>query len=463
MFRKTILLTICFLAMLAPLFSFAQTGPMLLSDKCTDPVTAVSDLKLRKIDNGYLRDESCNVVFVKPPTRGDFKLSGIAKSGSLDLCGAYANTRATLESVSKQYLAAVNAGDVNKAVGFVALEDSVFQLLKKYNDVEGITASGLMSAQWNELVQAYSAANPKLQVRAMPLIGSYLTYTAKGADADAVSAALKSLSDPKDQMSALISSKIPGLKPVDLGLSLESPSGDPTLLFGSSLSGQLILNLHGACPYYKGGKITIKDGTEVSSLYPYIVSNVQYFYPVRAQSGYRIQYDADIVADWVSTVITNNGTFSNRQVTDKLFSLQGQTGYKIEIINDDFVKNASATDLAEIKRELTMTFAYSLLNKLADPILQVQNPAPSVVPPNDPYYVVEGTRTECRSINFLGIQIRRDCSNVFYRARQPTDGSAFGKATIKNVVALTSSNSIMNSFFIVQRDTLSFVDQNVGN
>lgn len=435
----------------------ADGGPFLGKSTCPVHVNVPTEANLLELDNGFLLDQACSTIYVRPPVRGKFQLSGIAKSGSLGLCSAYNNIHKAFTNVNAQLVSASSpGGDISKIPELLTVNDALWQQLGKFDDVPGLTGAALLSIEWAKLTKSYHDLNPDLQVRPIPLSGSYLTYAAKGADAPTVASVLSTLEN-QERLPALISAKIPGLKPIDLNVSLESPSTDPSLLFGESLGGQIVLSLHGACPFYNGKDVTL-NGDAMESLYPYIVSNVQYFYPVQISSSYKIEVNADVVADWLSSVLVEGTTFSNRKVTDKLFSLQGQNGYKIEIDDADFTQNASAFDLTEAKREITQTFVYSILNKLADPIATLPFPEPSVVPPNDPYYEVTANGVQCRTIKFIGITVKRDCSNVTYKIRQATNGQAFGKEEIRKAISATSLGSVVHSYFVMQRGSLSFID-----
>src|SRR5690606_15014173 len=81
--------------------------------------------------------------------------------------------------------------------------------------------------------------------------------------------------------------------------------------FSSSLSGQLVLNLAGSCPFLEpltelrqsGIPVSIDDlnlslrrNNASKQLNAYLVANLTYFYPVYYKTGFTVQVDAEAIS-----------------------------------------------------------------------------------------------------------------------------------------------------------------------
>jgi hypothetical protein len=132
---------------LSPTIVLAQGGPFLGSTSCGYHVTQPSDdPTAAKIDGGYFVDQECTTVYVKPPVIGRFELSGIAKSGSLNICPvAYKNIFDGYTAATEKEKDSVLGNDPTKVAQWQIVADALFSQLLKFDNVPGFTASALLS------------------------------------------------------------------------------------------------------------------------------------------------------------------------------------------------------------------------------------------------------------------------------------------------------------------------------
>lgn len=278
----------------------------------------------------------------------DFALNTLrpAQTESRDKETAYKKAVAEQKSLAMSYTEALDP-IFGLQERLANLNDSVMQVYKEYAPLEGATGQIVYSIPWDRLLQDYQAANSgrNLNLQTLPLASATFTAAAKFNSSNVSSL-------PAVLEAALPGSTAAGPSKLPQEAGTVDPNSDLTnatlaersVGFGTSLSGQIVLSLTGACPYFPNGVDTsvgaLKE-IDIDQLAAHMQANVFYTYEMKARRGYTVSYN---LSQWLSRVekkIKKGGFLSSTTIH--------------EIIND-----GDSTDWFSIQWDVTSKeFSYS--------------------------------------------------------------------------------------------------------
>ena len=167
------------------------------------------------------------------------------------------------------------------------LNNKIMDLYKEYVKLEGATGQIMWTVPWDQLLDDYRQANHRLSVdwQRLPIKESELVATIKSIDTGSEISTL----------TAIKSAIIPGAKPTGFmgmgsggkvdGTQL-SPSypTQASITFGNGVSGQIVLTLAGACPYFDG--IDNRTSIDINELTKNMTANLVYSFELAARRAY---------------------------------------------------------------------------------------------------------------------------------------------------------------------------------
>lgn len=214
------------------------------------------------------------------------------------------------------------------------LNTSMFDVYTDYAPLEGATGQLVYSVPWDTLLTDYQALNPRLNLQPLPIKDAVFTAVAKFRPS--VSSSLP----------AVLEASLPGARargplrlPTGLGairLGTEAPvSGlsERTIGFGTSLSGQVILSLLGACPYFPQGVDTspgAQSEIDLDQLSANMVANVEYSYELKARRGYTATYNLSSWASRIEKKVKKGGFLSSKSIHEVVTDQDSSDWFDIE-------------------------------------------------------------------------------------------------------------------------------------
>lgn len=306
-------------------------------------------------------------------------------------------------------------------------------VLNAYQDLlklEGAVGQIIWSVPFDLLLEDYRSANINLQVNWQPIPIKQAEFLATVlSDMD---------STELGSMSGLKSAAIPGIKPagfsgIGKGAKVEgaqlSPSNFDTgkLVFGSSVSGQIILNLMGACPYFEN--VGDNSNVDTSGLSKYIVVNLIYDYEVAVRRGYTAHYNLASLLRKIEEKTQKGGFFSTSSAHSIIESGDSSDWFSI-----NFDGNSSKFNYTEPEQ---LDIAKAVKQELFDKAFQqfaVLN-AGGAVSPHVPSFVENGAETASSEL--------RKCAHHFCQAGSALIGvanSIWGKS--KAVAEFYKNNDV---------------------
>jgi hypothetical protein len=280
---------------------------------------------------GVFFSDDCKTAYVLPAATGSLTITGMTVSENLRRCPMFesytsimAQQADRLEKLAKQISASGVDTSENDSTLFpgpasggssISAED-MQQLLKDFEDVkklnvdindtikdylqlEGSTAQGILNADQTEMVNAYEKANPSIHMVALTVEDAHLHINKRVAG---ISAGLP----------AVLEFSVPGRHADDPG---GDPGGEAHSLFGGIVSGQLVLSLVGACPYYDATTHRMKvDHLDGQSLAPYFNANVDYWYGLAVNRSYHAEYNMGEFISRIQSSESHGGFFTSSTI-----------------------------------------------------------------------------------------------------------------------------------------------------
>lgn len=363
-------LSVATIASKVALASLPYIGP----DKKACLINQPNSVAISKIDAGYLTDENCTTLFIKPPVIG--KLQDARVEETL-LAGFCSSLNSVIEFANELFMLKIETEKEDASL-LERLKKSSSQeerasILKELNDNAEIlkvalrhlsdlidlineqdrpnvaaTLTGNLLLNQNSIISAYGAANPHMSVKALPLQAGIIDaqiYSQNSAAEDDFNIF--------DKLSArgVISSRVGGLKVSELkrqseatfGKSLPFPdfisnlSGESKLM-GQATSVQLVMNTFGYCAshFKKGGS------TANARLWTYLAPSYTYFYPVQTKSLYSIELNKPEIFQIVKNKFLEKGTALN---TFDIYSALSDRAVKIKLTPGLFMDQSDAEAL----------------------------------------------------------------------------------------------------------------------
>jgi len=400
--------------------AFAQNLPSFTADCGRDQVRTpiVADLKYPGVDlnGGYATDRDCRQIYVLPPSRGRFVLASVAHNSSLDLfCPVFNGAAHNMSQVNGIITATLDkmaqTDDdaqlevLNKNLDrMYDRQEYIKDALKDPAGFEGLTAQVQFEHDWEAVVRAYKAANPEKTVSKMPLIGAYLSATLKFPSTLSEVANLGTFA-------ALKSAEIPGTSLESDVLNFTESTNPNRFDLSSSLGGQIKLSLAGACPYWDAlqwvtekNKLDFGDYVEEQrkprgvrpSLAPYLVANMQYFYPLETKFSYKMHYKAEVLASHFAELIKTKSTFDAKEIEEDLIKIENKERMGVEIIYGVGTPDPGFEEqIRGLTQDLRIDLVQTLLSKIATP--KEPSQYRDVPLPTDPHSVAFGNEYVCHT------------------------------------------------------------------
>ncbi len=329
--------------------------------------------------SGIYFDETCTTAYVLPPAQGRLEIKGLAPNMNLKLCGAYesslrvlANEYAHLELLSNQLERAQAPVDSSNDSGFgdTSLDGSkkssgsihTFQpidpsivpeiqktlemidltqksLLMFNNDKKGVAVGQIKYfVNWDALIADYQKANPKMHFARLPLEAGRIVFSRKlGAAGDVVTGS--------------VTQNIQGLENTS-GISkdgtLSASSG--SVIMGDAITGQIVLNFAGACPFIKNGQILADlSQTEIDA---YLASNFQYKFSLQGLRKYTARFNLASIAKHIQESRSSGGFFSSSTSNSIIDTSTSSDEFNMEVSSDQESYEFADSLRAEVKTEL---------------------------------------------------------------------------------------------------------------
>ncbi|HVJ65054.1 MAG TPA: hypothetical protein VM901_07360 [Bdellovibrionota bacterium] len=424
--------------------AFAQSLPSFTANCGKEQVNSplVEDPNHQGVDlnGGYVTDRDCKQIFVLPPTRGRFLLSALAPNSALKLCSSFNASSGRITEIDSLIDTAVQRmkqtddrsekAEISATIADLnEVQLDTLKYLEKLSDYEGLSAQVQFENQWETVVRAYKEANPGKTVNRVPLVGAYLSAT------------LELPSSIEDVMKvgsfkALKSAKIPGLSLVpDILTFTQVDTTNGGFVFSSSLGGKIVLSLAGACPYWDDikeasrrgavdfGEIVREKQEVESSLAPYLVANLQYFYPLETSFKYQMKYDTKVLASHFAELVKTKTTFDAKAIEDELIKIEARENMGVIIENGVGTDDTFEKKVQSMTHDLRVDLIQTLLSKIATP--KEPTEFRDVPLPQDPHYTAFGEEYVCHSSSsWFGASKKKKCYSRTYTLKIPTEGVA---------------------------------------
>ncbi|APJ04821.1 hypothetical protein [Silvanigrella aquatica] len=264
------------------------------------------------------------------------------------------------------------------------IERSAMESYKKYVNLEGLTANMIFKVNSDELVSSFNNSNQHLKItwQQMPIKEALF------------SASLKDTSSlPDSSISAVIDSKIPGIKSQNLSNidinsnlpSLNEQNNSSSYPFGS-VSGFVRLNLNGACVYYTNVN-TPAPGSNINNISANISMNVTYTYQAKLNRYFLARYNLKNMVSKIENKSTSGGWFTSQTLHSIVENKNSNDWFEIKFGGD---YSYTQEEQNEITREEKALLIDRALRQFA--VFNAGSTPPSLIspPPSGVMYASNG-------------------------------------------------------------------------
>ncbi len=266
-----------------------------------------------------------------------------------------------MEELQRRYTEAISPL-IQLQKSLVELHLLVMDLYRDYVRLEGATGQILWTVRWSELVNEFRALNPqlpvqwsKLALKEAQLVASMRLPNASNEIELATIPAIKSAIIPGAKATGFA-----GMGNGDKAAGLQLQPSSPTqasVAFGDSVSGQIVLTLLGACPFFNG--IETRTNISFDKLTVYMVPNLIYSYEVAARRGYTAKHNLSNLLNKIEERVKRGGLFT----TEAANSI-AEDGYSRDWIEIKFDGNSSEFQYsAEEQNHLSVTVKKELIDR----------------------------------------------------------------------------------------------------
>ncbi len=338
--------------------SQAFSGPPVKFPNCA------KNQSIRQVANGsgVFFDETCSVAYVLPPQQGRLRISGLAPTMSLQRCGSYESLLRTLNAYYRRLELVGQAlngnargvpGEIGGGTGVgsgtslggggmtpvpkvepmdpqavaeytktMEMISNIEKSLKVFEDDKRGVAVGKIDyfLDWNNLVEKYRAENPRVHFERLPLEAGRILFLRKtGTEGESITGA--------------VTQTIVGIQDTSGVLkdgTLQANAG--SVVMGDAISGQVVLNYGGACPFVHDG--TIDRDLSESQIDAYLAANFQYRYALQGLKKYSVSYNLASIAKHLQDTHTEGGFFSSRTVNSLYESNESSDEFDLTVESD---------------------------------------------------------------------------------------------------------------------------------
>ncbi|WP_282610891.1 hypothetical protein [Pelagibius sp. Alg239-R121] len=371
---------------------------------------------LGKIDGGFLLNEDCTAIFVKPPLVGSTTFVGFVPSVAVRTCPAVLSSTATINALmarGEKLGQKIAAGEATseEIADFTQVQAALRALLDNFARLaaaEGLQANLLLTLEWNNLLGEYRRLNEQNYfVTGLPVEAGVLSFnltTVERAlllvDANVVPTALEI--------------DVPGIKFNGLeNFNIAAEPQDNAVIFGNSINGFVRLTLAGACDFYDSeiGNVTPRGSTDEMAG-ARLVANYTFVYRLESAATYTMEFDASAIGEIVQREVQRrNGNVTAGSLSEALFDVQQTSTFRINIDDPRGILDSEKLREGFMSR-VRESFAHDLLSKFSE--------AQSVdLPPDQSNLNLTGFREETHKARHCRRKwgIFKSCSDHVYKVK----------------------------------------------
>lgn len=328
--------------------------------------------------SGIYFDADCTTVYVLPPTKSKVYVSQLTKTSNIRQCGTVNSMLSIQEKTASQLEEMMNASNLRKKKpgfergagggvddlidgekpveeiseadlekrlklvnSFYKLSQQLQQIVALYKDEPAASAVVRFEIPWDALVEAYSKQNKiaGIQYVRMPIDAAYLTFNRKISKLGTVP--------------AVIGYDIPGIEAANSAIGdskIDATSDRSSLLVGDSYSGQVMLSLIGACPFYDGNNNIVdgKDGNSISAL---LNANLNFSFGLQVRRKYTVEYNLGMLVKRIRESQSSGGFFSTSTSVSEINSTSTTDWFALRADSEDARFNYEL-DIPTLKADL---------------------------------------------------------------------------------------------------------------
>jgi hypothetical protein len=313
-------------------------------------------IKAPKNGAGVYFNEDCSVAYVLPPATGTIELTAIAKTANLRNCSLLNNAidtfakktdllYAQMAKIERQNSGSDSGGGFGGGGGLFKprpgddeqAPDNSDELLAELEEVldaykrsteklsdywstEGASAQMSYRMEHQLLVNEYRKLNPHVTFHAIQLKDAKIKLARK-----------VGRGDTGTKLPAVLESNIPGF----VGITDQQGDIGDAVDAGQAQSGQLVLALTGACPYYDSKRHSFPSSLSAKDLAAHMVANVRYVYELQANKGYKARYNLGAFLRRVQSSEKKGGFFSSKTINKLIVEEETKDWFEIEIYAED--------------------------------------------------------------------------------------------------------------------------------
>ena len=364
--------------------------------------------------SGVYFDETCTTAYVLPPVQGRLEIKGLAPNMNLKLCGAYesslhvlANEYAHLELMSQQLEHAQKPVDSGNDTGFgdtsldgpkksivgiptyQPIDPSIMTEIQKTLDMIELTQKSLVMfnndkkgvavgqikyfVNWNALIADYQKANPKVHFERLPLEAGRIVFSRK-------------LGMASDVVTGSVTQNIQGIENTS-GISKDGTlsASNGSVIMGDAITGQIVLNFAGACPFIKNGQMP--GDLSQSEIDAYLASNFQYKFSLQGLRKYTARFNLASIAKHIQESRSSGGFFSSSTTNSIIDTSISSDEFNLEVSSDQESYEFADSLRAEVKTELINRVITELASATGQ---SIELPTLSAPPPHGARVLADG-------------------------------------------------------------------------
>jgi hypothetical protein len=290
-----------------------------------------------------------------------------------------------------------------------SLGHRVMELYQDYVMLEGASGQIIWTVNWDRSLEDYRKANPDLRVNWTRLPLKDVEFIAT----------LKTGNNPSNTgITAVKSAFFPGARPTGFAgmgkgekvnaLQTEASNTHSSPIFGNSLSGQVVLTLAGACPYFSG--IEERTSLNVDDLASTMIANLIYTYELATKRSYTATYNLSALVRRIEQKIQKGGFFATTAAHNIIDDGDSSDWFSIDFGANSSSFQYSSQEQKEIKTEIKKELMDKTIRQMA--ILN----AGSAVAPVLPQSIDSGAATARKEL--------RECVHYYCQAASAIVGVA---------------------------------------
>jgi hypothetical protein len=275
----------------------------------------------------------------------------------------------------------------------IELSFKTMELYREYTKLDGAIGQITWSIPWDKLLDDYRRMNPTLRVNwsPLPIKEVELISTVNNQDSAAELGsipAIKSSSIPGARHTGF-SGMANGQEVVGAQLEASAPT-QASVVFGNSVSGQIVLTLIGACPYFHNTED--RTSVDIDDLTATMVTNLVYTYELAVRRSYIARYNLSELLHKIEQKSKRGGFFSTKSAHSIIEDNDSAEWFVIQFGGNTSEFEYSKEEQREIARELKQELMDKAMRQFS--ILN----AGSAIPPSVPDFIESGAQTSAKEL-----------------------------------------------------------------